>query len=388
MQWGKKEFQDVMRGVNEADGRLKYTLERLKTTIVEARLRPEGEERRCLLDFVDERGVEGLVGVVRGVVDEAGQELKRFDEQSKRFEKEVVGIWRMLNPSEDESVNGRKGFGRLGSGSSLADVLQELEDHAQEMAENLESLVKHFDLCVTAIRHTEGGGDAASKIAGDLPEGLGISHTPPETISQEEFADMARILEADAAQVDEVVMEIGSHLADMETLYEGVEAQIEELTTRYANMSKAFVMLEDIGRKLPSYITRNQVFLLRWENDKVKIEEHLSELENGREVYAGFLRSYDKLLIEVGRRRAAEQEMDKVVQSARVRLEKLYEDEFEDRATFKEEHGYFLPSDLWAGFESRPLQHEIKQVSDQDARIPHVSASVIRRAIQRVHEEG
>lgn len=50
----KSEFESVIRDLDEADARLGATLEQLSGTFVEAKLRPEGEEKRNLLDFVDE----------------------------------------------------------------------------------------------------------------------------------------------------------------------------------------------------------------------------------------------------------------------------------------------------------------------------------------------
>lgn len=379
---GKAEFDIVVRGLDEADQRLRATLERLRTTIVEVVLRPEGEEKRTLLDFVDEGGVEGLVGVVRRVVEQAGEGIKEFHEKTSGFEEEVRAVRRTLDGGRETPR-----CVKIEVKSSLPNILHEMEDHAKEMAESLESLVKHFDLCVTAIKHTEGGGDAALRVAGELPEGVDIEQTPANPMDKNQWEDMVRVLKQDASQVEDVVMEIQGHHAEMEALYERVEAHSDGLAIEHSNTTKAFTKLEEIGRKLPGYITQSQVFLLHWDEEKEKIEERLQELESGREVYDGFLRAYDKLLVEVGRRKAAELEMDKVVQSARARLEKLYEDEAEDRAGFKEEHGYFLPSDLWAGFEARPLQFEVLPVNDRAARIPHISASVIRRAIQRVQDE-
>lgn len=379
---GKAEFDVSVRGLDEADKRLRATLERLRTTIVEKGLRPEGEESRSLLDFVDEGGVEGLVGVVRGVVEQAGEGIGEFENANKGFEDEVRGVRQILDRGKE-----MLGSGKIEGRNPLPDILHEMEDHAREMAESLESLVKHFDLCVTAIKHTEGGGDTASKIAGELPNGVDIEQAPPEPMIEEQWEDMMRVLENDASQVEDVVMEIENHHAEMEALYVRVETHSDQLARDHAGTTKAFGMLEKIGRRLPGYISQSQVFLIRWDEDKTKIDRHLEELESGREVYDGFLRAYDKLLIEVGRRKAVELEMDKVVQAARTRVEKLYEDEAEDRAAFKEEHGYFLPSDLWTGFEARPLQFEVLPVNDHEARIPHISASVIRRAIQRVKDD-
>jgi len=369
----------AVQKLDEADARLRATLERLRTTIVELGLRPAEEERKSLLDFVDEGGVEGLVGVIKGAVEQAGEGIKEFSDSNKGFEEEVRGVRRLLEGGI-EVVD----VGKIRGRNPLPEILHEMEDHARGMAVSLESLVRHFDLCVTAIKHTEGGGDAASKIAGELPEGVDIEQAPPVPIDEEQWADMMRVLESDASQVEDEVMDIQSHLGSMEALHDQVEAHNDQVVKEHTSTTRAFGMLEEIGRKLPGYITQSQIFLIRWDEEKTKIDEHLEELESGREVYDGFLRAYDKLLIEVGRRKAMELEMDNVVQAARARLEKLYEDEAEDRAAFKEEHGYFLPSDLWTGFEARPLRFEVLSVNNQTAMIPHISASVIRRAIQRV----
>jgi autophagy-related protein 17 len=85
------------------------------------------------------------------------------------------------------------------------------------MAALLDSLVQHFDLCVNAIRHTEGGYAAVRKAASSQPPGAeavsvsGVMNTendPPsdEPISDEERREMFDVLEKDASQVDDVVM--------------------------------------------------------------------------------------------------------------------------------------------------------------------------------------
>ena len=63
------EFDAVVQDLDEADARLRGTLDRLRETMVEARLRPEGEEKRCLLSFVDEASVEEAMAGTRIVVD-------------------------------------------------------------------------------------------------------------------------------------------------------------------------------------------------------------------------------------------------------------------------------------------------------------------------------
>lgn len=387
----KSEFESVLRDLDEADARLGATLEQLSGTFVEAKLRPEGEEKRNLLDFVDEGGVEGVFGAVRGVLDRAGEGMREFADSNKGFEEEIWKVGNLLDGGKDTMEQENDGGSvEVGPGRYLSGILHEMEDYARNMAANLESLVSHFDLCAKAIRHTEGGGDAAMRIAGDLPEGVDLGQDAddaPEPIGEERWTDMMRVLDEDAGQVEDVVMDIRERLAGMEALYERVESHTDRLAKDHASTTAAFRLLEDVGSKLPGYMTQSQVFLIRWDEDKEKIEERLEELEGIREFYDGFLRAYDNLLIEVGRRKALEMKMEKVVQEAKSQLEKLYEDDSEEREAFSKEEGHFLPQDIWPGLAARPLRFDILPVDESAARVPDISKSVIHRAIRRIHAE-
>lgn len=275
--------------------------------------------------------------------------------------------------------------------SPIPNVLHEMDNHARDMAGELEGLVRHYDMCVTAIKHTEGGGDAALKIASGLPEGVDVGRDtgggPPQPISDEQREEMVSVLEEDAEHVEGAVMDIRSHIADMESLHEQVEASTEALEKEHASTTAAFTLLEDIGRKLPSYITQNQVFVLRWEAERAKLEELLEELEGLTQFYDRFLRAYDNLLIEIGRRKNVEMKMEKEIHQARARLEEIYDDDLAEREVFSKEQGDFLPVDIWPGLTAGPLRFEMASVEDEVARVPEISKSVIHRAIRRVHGE-
>ena len=57
---GKKEFRALLRTLDAADGRLESTLKTLRETVVDSVFRPTGEEPKCLIDFVDEKSVDGI----------------------------------------------------------------------------------------------------------------------------------------------------------------------------------------------------------------------------------------------------------------------------------------------------------------------------------------
>lgn len=373
------EFTSVVRSLDAADKRLKETLDLLRGTMVEASLRPEGEERKNLLDFVDETGVAALMATINSSIEVARKAHDEFRETNEAFDVDLQTVQDLLRTRKKQDI--------MNSSAEevetpIPEILHDMEDRAKEMADNLESLVKHFDLCVTAIRHTEGGGDAAQRLADELPEGVDIRQDTP--IGDRERLEIMEVLDKDANQVEDVVMEMKDHLLEMEAQYELVTAHTDKLIKEYESTTAAFRLLEKIGLTLPGYITQSHVFLMRWDEDKARIEERMEELEGLSVFYDGFLRAYDNLLIEIGRRKALELKTEKVAQDAIARIQELYEDDAEERDAFKKEQGDFLPSDIWPGLTAGPLQYEIVHMRGIAERVPEVSKSVIQQAIDRV----
>lgn len=380
---GAAEFKAVILKLDTADERLRETLNLLRGTLVEASLRPEEEKRRNLLDFVDETGVESLMDAIKSSIDSASAAHDDFREANAAFDEDLQSVQNLLQQKTDMAYSVGEG-----ARSPIPEILQFMEEHAKDMADNLESLVTHFDLCVTAIKHTEGGGDAAQRIVGEL-EGVDIGQAssadgPPSPISLEEKEEMMEVLEKDASQVEDVVIEIKERISDMEVQYDLVTGYMDQLAEEYANTMSAFGLLEDIGLRLPSYITQSHLFVMRWDEEKATIEERMEELEGLSIFYDGFLLAYDNLLIEIGRRKTFEHKMEKVAQDALAKIQILYEDDVDERATFKQQKGDFLPADIWPGLTAGPIRYELVPVRDGAEKVPDVSKSIIQRATTRV----
>lgn len=391
---GAAEFKAVILKLDSADERLRETLNLLRGTLVEASLRPEEEKRRNLLDFVDESGVESLMDAIKSSIDSASAAHDDFREVNAAFDEDLQSVQNLLQQKTDMAYS-VVGEAEGGARSPIPEILQFMEEHAKDMADNLESLVTHFDLCVTAIKHTEGGGAAAQRIVGELVEGVDIGQvsssgeaaadgTPPSPISLEEKEEMMEVLEKDASQVEDVVNEIKERISDMEVQYDLVTAYMDQLTEDYNNTMSAFNLLEDIGLRLPSYITQSHLFVMRWDEEKATIEERMEELESLSIFYDGFLLAYDNLLIEIGRRKSFELKMEKLAQEALAKIQSLYEDDLDERATFKQQKGDFLPADIWPGLTAGPIRYEIVPVRDGAEKVPDVSKSIIQRATTRV----
>ncbi|KAI4147970.1 MAG: hypothetical protein LQ340_005295 [Diploschistes diacapsis] len=379
------EFHAIIENLDAAESRLRDTLDLLRSTRVDPNLRLGDEELKYLADFVDETGVQTLMDNIKESIDTTARARKAFEQANITFEEEVRHVEGLLTSRLEGSECPTSG-GKLRL--SVLNLLQSMELQAGEMAKNLESLVKHFDLCVTAIKHTEGGGAAASRIVQDLPGGMDLNleadDAPVEQISEEEMKDMLEVLENDAAEVEEVVTEIKDAVSEIQANAERVNVLGRQLTEELSRIIAAFHLLEELGNKLPSYITQSQIFAYQWDEEKVKIEEYVNDLESLRAFYSKFIHAYDNLLIEVGRRKDVERRIAKIRQEAFARIERLIQEETQERQAFKEEQGDFLPIDIWPGLVTAPARYELNQVEGATDSIPDISASVINKAIRRV----
>ena len=270
------------------------------------------------------------------------------------------------------------------------------------MASLLESLVQHFDLCVSAIRNTDGGYAAVRKAASSQPPGAepvsvsGVMNTENSSddeapISEEERREMLNVLENDAAQVEDVVMELRDRLSDMELKHESILEYVSYLTISYNETTAAYNVLEVIGARLPNYIIASQDFRLRWEETKLQIQDQLTELESMRLFYEDYHSSYDGLILEIYRRRQSEEKMKGIMRKAMEQIEKVYEADMREREAFKGDVGDFLPIDLYPGVGSGAPRWEFVQsgrkglgdITGELEETPDLELAVVEAAMKR-----
>ena len=278
--------------------------------------------------------------------------------------------------------------------SPIPESLNMLEIHAQEMASLLDSLVSHFDLCVNAIRHTEGGFAAVRKAASSLPPGadpVSVSgvmsaesqNLNEEPLSEEERTEMLQVLENDAAQVDDVVAELREHLNEMETKHEAILEHVSVLTAEYSSTTAAFTILENISAHLPGYIMSSSDFRLYWEETKQQIREQLEELEGMRVFYENYHASYDALIMEVYRRKKSEDKVKAIIRKAMEQIEEESALDTRERVAFKGDVGDFIPQDLWTGVGASVPRWEFVQRDGEGNETPRLERTIVEAARNR-----
>jgi autophagy-related protein 17 len=322
----------MLRELDAADARLQRTLDALRSTTVEPGFRPTEGQPKTLHDFVDDQGVDNLKASIRSSIDQIQEVQKDFSDSISSFDSDLQAVEKAIISITVPSPSSSGMFE-----SPIPPLLRSLESHAKEMAVLLQSLVRHFDLCVTAIKYTEGGGAAARSITGDLPKGMGIMDrggiddddgAPPEPITAEEREDMLDVLTKDAAEVEDVVVEIRDRLAEMETQFDPISSHVSYLSGVHDDAFAAFQLLEEIGTRLPVYVSNSRDYLAHWDDEKRTIELRMEDLDSLREFYEGFLKAYDGLIIEVGRRRGVQVRMEAIVREAMAKVEQLHDGAF------------------------------------------------------------
>lgn len=254
-------------------------------------------------------------------------------------------------------------------------------------------LTQHFDMCVTAVRSTEGGAAMARRKAadmthsqvgaGDLVSISGVmrphdgSSSLPELdpTSSEDRAEAIAVVVQDASQVDEVVAAVQEGLAQMEVDFASLSSQAERIQTAYTQVVASFAVLEEVGERLRGYVAAEGEFLERWYAEKDAVLVRLEEMDALQLFYDKYLSAYDSLLFEMERRKAVEDKIQGILRKARDNVQKLVEADHRERDAFRQDIGDYVPTDLWAHW-NRPLPTwQIVSVADEEGTQGRVDAS-------------
>ncbi|KIW62557.1 hypothetical protein, variant 2 [Phialophora macrospora] len=391
------EFQAVIRELDETGARLLQCIDLLKQTKVEHAFKTaiEGElqdaaGKDTLHDFVDDNGVETIKQAMEVAIDNVQSAQQEMNDSIQALEADLQSINEVLNSRAELSGTESE----LQQPFTVAGTLALLENHAHEMARSLESLVKHFDLCVTAIKHTEGGGEAVFQTmnAEEVDAvGLGMDElqAPAQPMNDEERVEMLQVLENDAQEVDEVVMELQDRNAEMESQLDKIHRWRERQENAYADVATAFKLLDKISGRLSGYVAEIARHAMRWNEEKAKIEDGIGGMEELCEYYAHFLHAYDGLIVEVARRRTVKKQMERIVAEAHAQLEQMYESDRQLRLEFKTDHGEYLPSDIWSGVNTLPPRYAITRADEEDATsVPELPRRTVEEALRRLKNDN
>ncbi|EFX00065.1 kinase activator protein [Grosmannia clavigera kw1407] len=394
---GRREFRRLIRTLDAANGQLEHTMAILRATTVAAIFRPEGEDPRNLLDFVDESGVAALQNAIKESIAELQAAQTSFDGDLLRFDTDLRTLNKTMAaapttpPPLPLLVTAEDTDGQQGSGPTMPHLLASLTTRSHAMAENLSSLTRHFDMCVKAVQTTEGKSalerwqaaqsqeGAEETEEGDSGHGNHDNHpvsisgviaeqeaasgqgglTNLEPISAQERADILQVVMQDAGEVDYAVGDTANELHAAEAEFAAVRAHHEQTAAAFAATAATLRVLDDVGGRLPSYAAAETEFSERWAHEQAAVADRLADMDELRAFYEGYANAYDTLILEAERRRNVEAKIQAVWRKARDAVDRLVVADAAERESFRHDVGEYLPTDLWADMDRPPRGHDL-----------------------------
>ena len=379
--------------MDEAHIRLKATLQLLQDTVVDSSLGskqplPYDQDQhspsastqapsRTLHDFISEDGHYTLIQSLHQDIDSYNDARNIFSDSQVALDQSLASLAKALRQVDGAFKRHRNSLlpaDEAETPAAIPDLFHALTSHATETASLLQSLISHYDVCSTALKHTEGGGEAA-RAAAESATGQGIEamdqslydgNKARQPITLDERAEMLNMVENDAQEVDDVVFEIRERLSEMEGNLAQILQHAESARTCHSHLAKVLQLLHRIGRELPSHIASLKTYSASWSRIKEDLKHKLSEIEGLDAIYEGFLRSYALLLKEVSRRAAAEAKMKKVLEKARREVYAMCDNELETRKDFLREVSDFLPRDIWPALVEAPPRWDFTAVAQDN----------------------
>ncbi len=310
----------------------------LRSTMTPPELSPSADSKP-LLAFVDEAALAAITAALHASIDRYKETADDFADVGTLFDADLARLQSAVDLLPDLRSPSA-------APSPLPSCLQVLTDHASEMADLVQGLVRHYDRCVSAIKRTDGAGDAALETTmRQQQQQQQHEHTDerqdaeadteltrsiqdsPSLMSDEERAEMLAVLAHDAGEVDDVVAEIRNRGIDMEAELDTVQLQTKLLRDEDAALVAIVQQLQQLRVRLPALFKRSTDFLAHWQAERTRIHDKLDELDALRLFYHAFLRAYDGLLVEVGRRRNVQVRMEQLVRAAMGQIKQLYQGE-------------------------------------------------------------
>ncbi|KAF2221704.1 autophagy-related protein 17 [Elsinoe ampelina] len=394
------DFSSIVKSLDVAHDRLQSTLNSLRKTLVSSSLgaSPEtGDESihagdssgkgkavqepdKTLYDFIDEATHSDLFDSVRATIDSYNDAQSALHEVRTSLGHSLEQIDSSIFEIDTLKPNTNTA---LPEDETIASSFAALTHNATEMASLLQSLISHYDLCITALKHTEGGGEAA-RAAADSTDTNPLSSgadSPTEAslyagataeanrapISEDERVEMLSVLTHDAAQVEDVVLEIRERADEMGLTLSALQSLTDVSKRRFNLLQAVLETLASLSTSLlPQCISAPLSFRDKWASIRNTMHTKIAALNELSQFYDSFLASYASLLREVERRKMVEAKQRKIAERAMRDIEALHAEDADMRNQFVKETGDWLPRDIWPGLMDAPRRFVLKREKQED----------------------
>jgi autophagy-related protein 17 len=312
------EEEDILTSEPAADN-WEELATRSPTTLRGEKGKAERARWKTLRDFVDERGIEEVI--------------ERMEDDRATLEDLVSSIAGFTDAITDSTTAIRASLPtspKEASVQSITDMLDSQESTARLMAGHLETLAEHYGKMAAVLRDSEAG----------------------EIFSEEDLQDM----NTDAEHLPSIIIELEKGVAHIEDLYQRLLKAHSDATSCVNAHQRVMDELDDLGDAMGLMLERVQVVETESETQLLALHDYLFTLESLQSRFGAYQHAYNRLVIEMDRRRHYQQASERIIATMASELDALVVEERGLREAFKNEHGDHLPNDLCLSIENAPTR--------------------------------
>ncbi|THH20742.1 hypothetical protein EW146_g697 [Bondarzewia mesenterica] len=295
---------------------------------------------KSLRDFIDERAIEDTLETVesdRAMLDDV---FVTTADYPITLHDTVTAIRKALPTVQ--AVN-------------IEDVLISQENISTAMAGQLESLAVHYDQMEGALRESEAG----------------------EVFGDEDLQEMNR----DTDELPAIISELEASCASVERIREELLTAKHLVQQDLETHRTILDDLEELGDIMGEMLHRQQEVEIDCSERLASLHDHLFRIEELSHQYTSYQLSFNKLVVEMARRRQYKEAAENIVRGMVAQIEALTEEEQQVREDFNTEHGAHLPSDICLYIENPPTRWEVVPLDGETTEVlPDVEDDLLMQA--------
>ncbi|KAH9945266.1 autophagy protein Apg17-domain-containing protein [Epithele typhae] len=244
---------------------------------------------------------------------------------------------------------------------SFRDIFKSQEKTSSKMAEQLESLVHHYNNMDNAFHDFEAG----------------------EEFSEEDMQGM----NGDADALPVIVGELEGSLRSIEVYHEQLLDAKATSEGHLEGHRNTLSDLDELGDIMSEMLERQQAV----ENESIDrlsyMHAQLQQIESLHHKYTSYQYSYSKLVLELADRQQYREEIQRRVSEMAAELDARVEEERLRRANFQTEHGPYIPEDFGLYIENPPNRWNVCTTNNEHLEpLPVIDSGQVQAAKRRIAE--
>ncbi|PFH53089.1 hypothetical protein AMATHDRAFT_55458 [Amanita thiersii Skay4041] len=204
------------------------------------------------------------------------------------------------------------------------------------MAVRLEDLTRHYDQMANALRETETG-----------PES--------DIFSEDDIREINR----DTEELPAIIGELEESLNVIDLNRDKLQSILTSLKKNLEDLGGVLDDLDELGDIMTEMLQTQEAIETKFEEGLNGLHQHLVTLEQLHERYVSYQIAYNKLMLEMARRRQYCEALDHIVKGMAKQLEDMTVEESKVRSLFNSEYGAHLPEDICLHIGNMPTRWQV-----------------------------